>query len=91
MTRAVVDPDELKRFAVYLNGMALSVRKKKGHLNGKFKSLKDVWRDNKYRQFERTFTETMSQLEQFSKSAEQYAQKLRDKEKPLRRYEDSRY
>ncbi|MCL0085588.1 hypothetical protein M1N69_05530, partial [Thermodesulfovibrionales bacterium] len=53
--------------------------------------LKAVWRDEKYRQFERLYAETMPQLEFFCKNAEQFAQYLRAKEKPLRRYQEHRY
>ncbi|MCL0040897.1 hypothetical protein M1M90_02260 [Thermodesulfovibrionales bacterium] len=91
MPRAVVDPDELRRFAVLLNGMAQSVRKRKGSLNNNLSDLKAVWRDEKYRQFERLYAETMPQLEFFCKNAEQFAQYLRAKEKPLRRYQEHRY
>ncbi|MDW7651685.1 MAG: hypothetical protein SCK29_12940 [Bacillota bacterium] len=91
MPKAVVDPDELKRFAVLLEGMASSVRQRKSALNGSFNNLKDVWRDEKYRQFERLYAETMAQLEHFCKNAEHFSHCLREKEKPLRRYQEHRY
>jgi len=91
MPRAVVDPDELRRFAAFLDGMALSVRNRKASLNSGLNDLKTVWRDEKYRQFERLYAEAMPQLEFFCKNAEQFAQHLREKEKPLRRYQEQRY
>lgn len=87
MPRAIVDPDELRRFAIFLEGMALSVRIRKASLNSSFSDLKAVWRDDKYRQFERLYAEVMPQLEFFCKNAERFAQYLKEKEKPLRRYQ----
>jgi hypothetical protein len=91
MTRAVVDPDELKRFALILEGVASSIRDRKTSANSSFNNLKSVWRDEKYRNFERIYWETMSQLDLFIKDAEHFASYLREKEKPLRRYQATRY
>ena len=86
-----VNPDELRRFAFLLNETVSSVRQSKSSLNRSYNSLKDVWRDQKYRQFEKIFSQTLPQIEIFCKSCEQYAQFLRDKEKPLRRYQEQNY
>lgn len=91
MPRAVVDPNELRRFAIFINGVAISLRRRKSLLNSSLNNLKEVWRDEKYRQFERIYSEMMPQLEQFCKNAEEYAQYLQEKEKPLRRYLEQRY
>jgi uncharacterized protein YukE len=91
MSRAVVDPDELRRVAVMLNEIASSVRQSNASLNNSFNSLKDVWRDEKRRQFENAYSKALPRIEIFCKNAEALAQHLRNKEKPLRRYQENRY
>ena len=91
MSRAFVDPDELRRVAAMLNEIASSVRQSKSSLNNSFNSVKDVWRDEKCRQFENSFLQALPRIEVFCKNSEMLAQYLRNKEKPLRRYQGSRY
>lgn len=91
MPRAIVDPDELRRFKVFLGSMSVSIRHRKSSLNSSFNNLKDHWRDEKYRQFDKLFSETMGQLDQFCKSADLFVHHLNEKEKPIRRYQEHRY
>ncbi len=91
MSRAKVDPDELRRFAVMLNNTASSIRQHRGILNNSLGKLKDTWRDSKYDQYMKIYDETMPQIESFCKDAERFANYLREKEKPLRRYLERRY
>jgi hypothetical protein len=91
MPQAIVDPDELRRFAVFLNSMAESVRNKKTAVSSNFSSLKEVWRDQKYTQFERVFTETTKQLDKFLKDAANYAQYLQKKASIVDKYLERGY
>lgn len=91
MPKAIVDPEELRRFSVCLDDLAGKVRNRKSTLNSKFRNLKSVWQDEKYHQFARLYEETTSNIERFCVNTEQLAQYLREKQKPLRRYQENRY
>ncbi len=91
MPGARVNPDELLRFARFLDDTVSSVRQGKSSLNNSYSNLKEVWRDQKFRQFAQIYDQTLPQIESFCKNAEQYSQFLRDKQKPLRRYLDHNF
>ena len=91
MPQAIVDPDELRRFAAFLDGLAESIKGKKAAVNGSFSSLKKVWRDQKYARFERVFSDTMNQLDRFIRDATNYAQYLRKKAAIVDKYLERRY
>ncbi len=91
MKGARVNPDDLRRFAALLDNTATSMRKEKSSLNSSYNRLNNVWRDQKYHQFDNVYSQTLPQLEKFCKLCEQYAQFLRKKEKPLRRYQGQKY
>jgi len=86
MPQAIVDPDELRRFASFLDSIAESIRNKRTVVGSSFGSLKEVWRDQKYAQFERVFSETTTQLDRFLRDAANYAQYLRKKAAIVDRY-----
>lgn len=91
MSKAIVNPDELRRFATFLNIMTEYVMSRKSSLNNSFANLNEVWRDQKYAQFQRLFTETMASIDQFCRHAEVYAQYLRRKAELADRYLERRY
>lgn len=91
MPGACVNPDELLRFARLLDETVSSIRQGNSSLNSSYNSLKGVWHDKKYQQFDKIYSQTLPQIERFCKSAEQYSKYLRDKEKPLRRYLKQNY
>jgi|LDZT01.1.fsa_nt_gi hypothetical protein len=86
MPQAIVDPDEVRQFRIFLDALVVSLKSRQSSLNSNFTALKEVWRDEKYVQFERLFFETMSQLGRFCNDAEKYVQYLRSKEEKARRY-----
>lgn len=79
MPKIVINPDEVRNFARELTRAAGVLHDGKSQLVNHFRDLHDVWHDNKYEQFDRVFTETMSRLEQFLHDAEVYADYLQRK------------
>jgi len=91
MPQAIVDPDEVRRFASFLESMAESLKTKKHGVSSRFNELKDVWRDEKYGQFQRVFTETSAKLDQFLQHAEIYGHYLKVKAQKVDKYLEQRY
>ena len=86
MPQVIVSPDELRRFAVYLDELRESLQHKKFNATHSFESLRQSWRDAKYSQFEKTFTSTCQDLDQFLKMTKAYADFLRQKAAKADRY-----
>ena len=79
MSQVIVNPDELRRFANYLDELRESLQHKKFTATHSFEHLRQSWRDAKYAQFEKTFTNTSQELDQFLKMTKTYADFLRQK------------
>jgi uncharacterized protein YukE len=91
MTQAIVDPDEVRRFATLLQEMAAYVHDRKTHVKSSFNELHSVWRDQKYSQFDKVFEESVTRLDQFLRSAQLYADYLKRKAGIVDEYLDSSY
>ena len=88
MTRAIVDPREVRRFSALLSETAASLQSGKSDVTSHFNELKAIWKDTKYGRFETTFVDTMSRLQVFIKTAESYAHYLNKKAGLAERYFD---
>ena len=86
MPQVIVNPDELRRFAVALDELRESLQQKKFNTSHSFEQLRQSWKDAKYNEFEKTFTSTSQELEQFLKMTKSYADFLRKKSAKLDRY-----
>lgn len=71
MSKAVVDPGELFRFAQDLKRFNAELTEKMNALNARFEALGQTWRDQEQRKFAEEFAQTMRVLARFSKAAEQ--------------------
>ena len=65
MSRAVVDPGDLRRFAQGLQHFNQEVQHLIGVLQGQFGSLADTWRDQEQQKFAEEFTQTIQVLARF--------------------------
>jgi uncharacterized protein YukE len=91
MPQAIVDPDEVRRFAATLQEMSAYLHDRKTHVKSSFSNLRDVWRDQKYTQFDRVFSESVTRLDQFLRYAEMYADYLKKKAQKADRYLEGSY
>ena len=72
MSRAIVDPAELRRFAHSLKNFNNEVGRHLAVLQGQFAGLGDTWRDQEHDKFANRFAETVQVLARFIEaSAEQ--------------------
>lgn len=86
MSQVIVDPDELRRFAVFLEQSIRNLRDGQRGLQRGHQVLADAWRDSKYNNFAKSFDQTLPALERFCKEAEAYAAFLRRKAQLADRY-----
>jgi len=90
MPKAMVDPDELRRFISQLEATAAQLREQKINTDARFAQLSETWRDEKYVRFEQVYTESMQALNQYLNRIETYIQFLKQKAARAQRYLDQR-
>ncbi len=85
MSKAVVDPGELRRFAHDLKRFNTNLRDQMTALAGRMNELGETWRDQEHQKFAREFEQTMRVLHHFNDAADQQipflvrkAQRIRD-------------
>lgn len=91
MAKVIVDPDEVRNFVRFLDQAADNIEIRQSDLNSSFGSLKEVWQDHKYQQFELVFEETSANLKRFLKLAEDYSDYLKRKAAKADKYLEGRY
>ncbi len=72
MAQAVVDPAELRRFALALKQFNNELRDRMAMLHGQMLGLGDTWRDQEHTKFAQDFEETMHVLAAFVENADQH-------------------
>ena len=72
MSKAVVDPNELRRFAADLKKFNADVHAQMARLASSLGSLQQTWRDQEQAKFSEEFEATVRVLQKFTKAAEQH-------------------
>jgi uncharacterized protein YukE len=72
MSRAIVDPAELRRFAQQLKHFNNEVGRHLAVLQGQFANLGDTWRDQEHEKFALQFAETVQAMARFLESSQQH-------------------
>ena len=70
MSRAIVDPAELRRFAANLKRFNNELQHQLSVLQGQFANLGDTWRDQEHEKFVQEFEETLRVVQKFLAAAE---------------------
>ncbi len=82
MAQAIVDPDELRRFAHNLDRFNRELQNQMLVLRGQLKNLSQTWRDQEHDKFIQQFDETMVVMNRFTEiSQEQIPMLLRKAER----------
>ena len=71
MAKAVVDPEELRRFASELDHLNRDLGARMKQLVARFNALSDTWRDQEHRKFADEFEQTVRVLSRFMATSEQ--------------------
>ena len=72
MPQAIIDPSELRRFALSLKQFNNELRDRVAALHGQMLSLGDTWRDQEHVKFAQEFEETMHVLAAFIENSDQH-------------------
>ena len=86
MSRAIVDPEELRRFAHSLKHFNNEVTHQLSSLQGQFAGLGDTWRDQEHEKFAQEFTQTILVLSHFLATAQQHIPFLLRKAERIEEY-----
>jgi uncharacterized protein YukE len=90
MSKAVVDPDELKRFAEELKRFNGDLQNFMSSLQARFAALSDTWQDHEHAKFAGEFQETMKVLRRFMESSGHQAPFLMRKAQRIEEYLNQR-
>ena len=71
MSKAIVDPNELRRFAEELKRFNGDLQNSMSSLQARFAALSDTWQDQEHAKFAQDFVETMKVLRRFMESSTQ--------------------
>lgn len=69
MSKAIVDPNELRRFAEELKRFNGDLQNSLSSLQARFATLGDTWQDQEHSKFAQEFQETMKMLRRFMESS----------------------
>lgn len=86
MAKAVVDPEELRRFAQELKRFNDQLGEQMNTLNGRMHSLSQTWRDQEQTKFAEEFDQTMKVLKRFTQASNQHIPFLLRKAEHIENY-----
>ena len=86
MSRAIVDPAELRRFAQSLKHFNNDVSHQLSVLQGQLAGLGDTWRDQEHDKFAAKFSETVQILTRFMEASQQHIPFLLRKAERIEEY-----
>ncbi len=90
MSQAIVDPEQLRRFASELKRFNETLREQTNSLMSRFSALGDSWQDQEQEKFAAEFLQTMKGLKRFNEVAERHAPYLMRKAERIQQYLDQR-
>ena len=86
MPQAIVDPDELRRFAAGLRKFNTDVRDRMSALNGQLVALGKTWRDQENKKFAEEFEQHMRTIAHFIEVTEEHIPYLIRKAEMIEQY-----
>jgi uncharacterized protein YukE len=90
MPKAVVDPDDLHRFALQLKKFGQEVQGQLSRINVQFGKLGETWQDQEHAKFAAEFQHTVRVITKFVRTSEDQVPILLRKAESIRRYLESR-
>ena len=86
MSKAAVDPSELRRFASDLNRFNADLTGLMQSLKSKMTGLESTWRDQEQRKFGEAFAQTIRQITLFLPASEEHVKFLNKKASAIEEY-----
>jgi WXG100 family type VII secretion target len=90
MAKAVVDPNELRRFAGDLRKFNMDIQGQMAKLGASLGSLQQTWRDQEQAKFAEEFEQTLRSLQRFLKISEEFVPFLVRKAERIEEYLNQR-
>lgn len=86
MSQAVVDPIELRRFAIMLRDFTNELESRLSAVNGQMNSLSQTWRDQEHLKFADEFSQHLKLLARFVEANQQHVPYLMRKADRIEEY-----
>lgn len=86
MNQAVVDPEQLRRFAANLKVFTEELQQRAASLSSQMNQLEQTWRDQQQRKFAGEFEDQMRQMHRLLESAQQHVPYLLRKAEQVEQY-----
>ena len=90
MAQAIMDPDEVRRFAQELKRFNLDLQQKMSSLQARFSALGDTWQDQEHTKFADEFKATMKAMKKFVDVSNQHGPFLMRKAQRVEDYLNQR-
>lgn len=86
MNQAIVDPEQLRRFAANLKIFAEDLQQRSTALGSQMNQLEQTWRDQQQRKFSHEFEEQMRQLQRLIEATREHVPYLLRKAEQAEQY-----
>jgi len=90
MAQAIMDPEQVRRFAEELKRFNIELQEKVASLQVRFSAVGDTWQDQEHAKFAEEFRQTMKTLKRFVEVSNQYAPYLLRKAQRIEEYLNQR-
>jgi uncharacterized protein YukE len=90
MAQAIMDPEEVRRFADELKRFNVDLQSRMASLQSRFAALGDSWQDQEQKKFADEFTQTMKALKKFVEISNQHTPYLLRKAQRIEEYLNQR-
>jgi WXG100 family type VII secretion target len=90
MAQAIMDPEEVRRFAAELKRFNQDVQTRLASLQARFAALGGSWQDQEHDKFSEEFTTTMKALKKFIEVSDKHAPYLLRKAQRIEQYLEQR-
>ena len=90
MSQAIMDPEQVRRFAEELKRFNSDLQDKVVSLQARFAALGDTWQDQEHEKFAEEFKQTMKALKKFVESSREHAPFLLRKAQRIEEYLNQR-
>jgi uncharacterized protein YukE len=90
MAQAIMDPEEVRRFASELKRFNEDIQNKLSSLQARFAALGATWQDQDHEKFAEEFITTMKVLKKFTEVSEKHTPYLLRKAQRIEQYLDQR-
>lgn len=90
MAQAIIDPEEVRRFAEELKRFNMDLQNRSASLQARFAALGDTWQDQEHTKFAEEFTQTMKAVKKFIEVSNQHGPYLMRKAQRIEDYLNQR-